>query len=151
VACAAHPGIKATAWPARARMTKTIVVADDNPASRELMRELLESSGYRVVEAADGNAALEKTLEVRPDLVVLDIELPTMSGFEVLDAIRQHPELSSLPVVAVTARAMEGDLERGVAAGFDAYITKPIKIAAARAQIRELLEEKQAASTRKPE
>jgi CheY-like chemotaxis protein len=123
-------------------MTKTIVVADDNPASRELMCELLESSGYRVVEAADGSEALEKTLEVRPNLVVLDIELPAMSGFEVLEAIRQHPELSSLPVVAVTARAMEGDLERGVAAGFDAYITKPIKISAARARIRELLEEK---------
>jgi CheY-like chemotaxis protein len=132
-------------------MTKTIVVADDNPASRELMCELLESSGYRVVEAADGSEALEKTLEVRPNLVVLDIELPAMSGFEVLEAIRQHPELSSLPVVAVTARAMEGDLERGVAAGFDAYITKPIKISAARARIRELLEEKQAAGTRKPE
>jgi CheY-like chemotaxis protein len=130
---------------------KTIVVADDNPASRELMRELLESSGYNVVDAADGSEALEKTLEVRPDLVVLDIELPAMSGFEVLEAIRQHPDLSSLPVVAVTARAMEGDPERGVAAGFNAYITKPIKIAAARAQIRELLEEKQAAATWKVE
>lgn len=123
---------------------KTIVVAEDNPASRELMRELLESSGYRIVEAADGKEALEKTLEVRPDLMVLDIELPVMSGFEVLEAIRQHPELCSLPVVAVTARAMEGDLERGVAAGFDAYITKPIKIAAARARIRELLEPEKA-------
>ena len=121
-------------------MTKTIVVADDNPASRELMREVLESGGYRVVEAADGNEALEKTLEVRPDLVVLDIELPAMGGFEVLQAIRRHSELSWLPVVAVTARAMEGDLERGVAAGFDAYITKPIAIGAARARIRELLE-----------
>jgi CheY-like chemotaxis protein len=130
---------------------KTIVVADDNPASRELMRELLESSGYNVVDAADGSEALERTLEARPDLVVLDIELPAMSGFEVLEAIRQHPELSSLPVVAVTARAMEGDLERGVAAGFDAYITKPIKIGAVRARIRELLEETQSAATRKVE
>jgi CheY-like chemotaxis protein len=132
-------------------MTKTIVVADDNPASRELMRELLECSGYNVVDAVDGSDAWEKTLEVRPDLVVLDIELPALSGFEVLEAIRRHPDLSTLPVIAVTARAMEGDPERGVAAGFNAYITKPIKIAAARAQIRELLEEKQAAATRKME
>jgi two-component system cell cycle response regulator DivK len=106
-------------------MTK-ILVAEDNPSNRELFRELLESWGYEVVEAVDGEAALRAAGEVNPDALLLDIQMPLLDGYEVLRRLRQDPKLAHLRVMALTAFAMRGDREKALAAGFDAYHSKPI-------------------------
>lgn len=116
-----------------------VLVADDNPEGRELLREVLESEDCQVLEAADGMEALDRTRLYLPDVVLLDIQMPVMDGFSVLDQLRQDPRCATLPVAAVTAYAMRGDRERGLAAGFDDYITKPIHPASLRNSIERLL------------
>jgi len=112
-----------------------VLVADDNPAGRELVRETLSEHVAAIVEAADGREALHKIRETRPDLVLLDIQMPEMDGFAVLREIRDDPELRGLRVVALTAFAMQGDRERALEAGFDDYVTKPVTIAKLKAQL----------------
>jgi CheY-like chemotaxis protein len=112
-----------------------ILIADDNPVSRELLRELLEAPGREILEAAHGCQALEITAAEKPDLLLLDIHMPLMDGFGVVRQVRENPELANIRVVAVTAYAMQGDRQRALAAGFDDYITKPIDGAALRTQI----------------
>ena len=114
---------------------KTILVADDNAVSRELVREALEQIGYRVVEAADGREALAKALESAPDLALLDIRMPVLDGYATVRAIRDDPRLAAIPVLALTAFAMRGDAEKAAAAGFNGYLTKPIGVAALRAAV----------------
>lgn len=109
-----------------------VLVVDDNAVSRELMRAVLERACDELLEASDGREALNVIAETEPDVVLLDIELPLMDGFSVLKSIRGDPRFTHLPVFAVTANAMEGDREKALAAGFDAYITKPIDGAALR-------------------
>ena len=116
-------------------MMRTILVADDNSASRELVREALENIGYRVVEAADGREALDKADQNIPDLALLDIRMPELDGYATLRAMRENPKLASLPILALTAFAMRGDHEKAIAAGFDGYLTKPISIAGLRAEV----------------
>lgn len=118
---------------------KRILVADDNAVSRELVREVLEAPGRIIVEAADGEEAVEKIRGEVPDLVLLDIQMPVLDGFAVLRHIRRDPRTAALPVFALTAFAMKGDRARALAAGFDAYITKPIDAAALRRQVEESL------------
>ena len=120
-------------------MSRKILVADDNTASRELIREVLELSGYDVVEAEDGHAAMGRARESMPDLVLVDIQMPRLDGYGVLRELRADPRLSALHVVALTAFAMQGDRDRALDAGFDGYITKPVEIAALRQEIRKLL------------
>jgi two-component system, cell cycle response regulator DivK len=120
---------------------KRVLVADDNPVSRELIREILESDDCEVIEAGDGREALEKVREHRPDLALLDIQMPVMDGNAVVREIRADPQLSMLPVVALTAYAMQGDREKALALGFNSYITKPIDIPAFRAEVAVLLGE----------
>jgi CheY-like chemotaxis protein len=122
-----------------APLNRKILVADDNAASRELIREVLEISGYDVVEAADGQTAVNRTRESSPDLVLVDIQMPRLDGYGVLRELRADPRLSGLRVVALTAFAMQGDRERAIDAGFDGYITKPVEIAALRLEIKKLL------------
>ena len=117
---------------------QTLLIADDNRLSRELLRDVLESAECRVVEAVDGGEALRRVEAERPDVVLLDLEMPVKNGFEVLAALRSDPRFSGIPVVAVTARAMGPDRERVIRAGFDAYFTKPIDAAAMRRRVREL-------------
>jgi two-component system, cell cycle response regulator DivK len=118
---------------------KRVLVADDNPVSRELIREILEYDHYEVIEAGDGGEALKKVREHRPDLALLDIQMPEMDGTAVVREIRADPTLAHIPVAALTAYAMQGDRERALAAGFTSYITKPIEIPDFRAQIAKLL------------
>ena len=122
---------------------KRVLVADDNAVSRELIREILEYDQYEVIEAGDGGEALEKVRQHRPDLALLDIQMPVMDGNAVIRHIRADPALSNLPVAALTAYAMQGDRERALAAGFNSYITKPIEIPDFRAQVAKLLEKKE--------
>lgn len=116
-----------------------ILVAEDNPSNRELFRELLESWGYEVVEAVDGEAALKAAGEASPDVVLLDIQMPLLDGCAVLKRLRQDPKLSHLPVMALTAFAMRGDREKALAFGFDAYHSKPINGQVLKRDIEQLL------------
>jgi CheY-like chemotaxis protein len=118
---------------------KRVLVADDNPVSRELIREILEDDDCEVIEAGDGREALEKVREHRPDLALLDIQMPVMDGNAVVREIRADAQLSKLPVVALTAYAMQGDREKALALGFNSYITKPIDIPAFRTEVADLL------------
>lgn len=118
---------------------KRILIAEDDPASRELLRELLEARGYEVVEASDGREALKKIRQVKPDLVLLDVQMPLLDGFAVVRQIRHDPLLAALPVVALTAYAMRGDREKVLAEGFTAYLSKPVDAAALHSQIQQLL------------
>jgi len=120
-------------------MTKKVLVVDDNPVSRELVREVLQSPDIEVLEASNGQEALDRITASFPDLVLLDLRMPGMGGFNVLQEIRQSPRLCSIRVIAFTAHAMRGDREKGLAAGFDGYITKPIQAATLRKQIEQIL------------
>ena len=105
---------------------KNILVAEDNPINRELLRELLEIRGYSVTEACNGQEALAMVEQSPPDILLLDIGMPLMDGFAVVRRIRENPRISSLPVVAITAYAMQGDREKIMNSGFDGYLSKPV-------------------------
>jgi CheY-like chemotaxis protein len=104
----------------------TVLVAEDNAVNRELIRELLELRGYTVLEACDGQEALGIIERAQPDLLLLDIGMPVLDGFAVVRRIRESPRIARLPIVAVTAYAMQGDRERILDSGFDGYLSKPI-------------------------
>lgn len=118
---------------------KRVLVADDKESSREFVRTVLEHAGCVVEEAVDGREALAKVTEDPPDLVVLDLHMPVLDGFGVIEALRQDPRYLSLPVVALTASAMQGDRERALAAGFADYMTKPISLGVLRNRLLHLL------------
>lgn len=122
-------------------MTK-ILVAEDNATNRELFRELLEARGYTVVEACDGPEALRMIEQAQPDLLLLDIGMPVLDGFAVVRAIRENPLVAALPVLAVTAYAMQGDRERILSSGFDGYLPKPINARSLAEELERLLSER---------
>jgi two-component system, cell cycle response regulator DivK len=105
-----------------------ILVVEDNEKNMKLFRDVLNASGYRTLEAATGERAVELVFEHRPDLVLMDIQLPDIDGVEALARLRADERFSSVPVLALTAQAMEGDRERFLAAGFDGYLSKPVNI-----------------------
>jgi len=105
---------------------KRVLVAEDNPTNRELLRELLEIRGYSVVEACDGEETLATVEQADPDLLLLDIGMPRLDGYAVARKLRENPRFAALPVVAVTAYAMQGDREKILSSGFDGYLSKPI-------------------------
>lgn len=107
-------------------MTPTILVVEDNAFNLELVRDVLITAGMRVIEARSGQEALEAAREFSPALILLDIRLPVMDGFAVLERLRADPTTASIPVVALTAQAMVGDREQAIAAGFIEHIPKPI-------------------------
>ena len=106
-----------------------ILVVEDNEKNMKLFRDVLHASGYRTLEAATGERAVELVFEHRPDLVLMDIQLPDIDGIEALSRLRADDRTASVPVLALTAQAMEGDRERFLAAGFDGYLSKPVDIA----------------------
>ncbi|HXM69160.1 MAG TPA: response regulator [Candidatus Acidoferrum sp.] len=105
---------------------KTVLIAEDNPTNRELLRELLEIRGYTVAEACNGQEALAMVEQEPPDILLLDIGMPVLDGFAVVRKLRENPRFASLPVVAVTAYAMQGDSEKIMNSGFDGYLSKPV-------------------------
>ena len=104
----------------------TILIVDDNVANRKLARVLVEDMGHEAIFAEDGRDALASVRERRPDLVLMDIQMPVMDGYEAFKRLRGDPELAGIPVIAFTSHAMRGDREKITAAGFDAYLTKPL-------------------------
>ena len=109
-------------------MSKRILYIEDNPENRLLMRRVLMAEGYIIEEAVDGQSGLQKAAESPPDLILMDINLPEIDGYEVTARLKQLPNMTGVPIIAVTANVMKGDREKTLAAGCDGYIQKPIDI-----------------------
>ena len=105
-----------------------ILIVDDNEQNRRLARKVLESAGFRTLEASGGIEGLSFAVEHRPDLVLMDIRMPDMRGTEVLQKLREDERTAAIPVVALTSSTMRGDRERFLADGFDGYLEKPIRV-----------------------
>ena len=105
---------------------KKILLVEDNPVNRRLAVFLLRSQGYEVREATTAKEAFEVLQKERPDLIVMDIQLPGMDGLEVTRKLKEQPATADIPVIAVTSYAMKGDREKALAAGCVGYVTKPI-------------------------
>jgi CheY-like chemotaxis protein len=107
-------------------MAKRILVIEDNPVNLELMTDLLEAFGFTVLAARGGAHGIDLVRQEKLDLIICDVQMPGMDGYEVANYLKRDPMLRRIPLVAVTALAMVGDRERVLAAGFDGYIDKPI-------------------------
>src|SRR5690242_3058068 len=110
-------------------MTKTVLIVEDNELNMKLFNDLLEAHGYATLKTGHGIEAMELARAHKPDLILMDIQLPEVSGLEVTRWLKQDDELRSIPVIAVTAFAMKGDEERIRDGGCEAYIAKPISVA----------------------
>ena len=110
-------------------MSKTVMIVEDNELNMKLFHDLLEAHGYDTVATRNGIEALDLARKHRPDLILMDIQLPEVSGLEVTKWLKEDPELKAIPVVAVTAFAMKGDEEKIRDGGCEAYIAKPISVA----------------------
>jgi two-component system cell cycle response regulator DivK len=106
-----------------------ILIVEDNEKNMKLFRDVLMASGHRTLEATTGGQAVELATAHSPDLVLMDIQLPDIGGVEALGRLRADERTASLPVVALTAQAMDGDRERFLAAGFNGYLSKPVNVA----------------------
>jgi two-component system cell cycle response regulator DivK len=122
---AAAPG---TGTSGRWDMPKTVMIVEDNELNMKLFHDLLEAHGYHTVGTRNGIEALELARRHRPDLILMDIQLPEVSGLEVTKWLKEDDQLRQIPVVAVTAFAMKGDEERIREGGCEAYISKPISV-----------------------
>ncbi len=109
-------------------MAKTVLVVEDNELNMKLFHDLLEASGYNIVQTRNGLEAIDLAREHHPDLILMDIQLPEVSGLEVTKWIKEDDDLRTIPVIAVTAFAMKGDEERIRQGGCEAYLSKPISV-----------------------
>ena len=109
-------------------MSKRILIVEDNELNLKLFRDLLGANGFETLETKDGNEAVHMVRSQRPDLILMDIQLPEISGLDVTRKIKADPAISHIPIIAVTAFAMKNDEEKILQAGCDAYISKPISI-----------------------
>jgi CheY-like chemotaxis protein len=107
-------------------MDKTVLIIEDNEQNLYLMRFLLEKNGFSVIDATEGPAGIRAACMLKPDLILLDIQLPGMDGYAVASALREHEALKDTPIIAVTSYAMIGDRERALSSGATDYIEKPI-------------------------
>lgn len=108
--------------------TASILYVEDNPDNRLLVRRILQAEGYQVVEAQTAAGALDAIHSRRPDLILMDINMPDMDGYTLTSRLKATPELCTIPIVALTANVMKGDKERSLEAGCDGYIQKPIDV-----------------------
>jgi two-component system, cell cycle response regulator DivK len=118
-------------------MSKRILVVEDQEDNRRILRDLLTSAGYEIIEAENGQEALAAAARERPDLILMDIQLPLLDGYEATRRIKADPDLRAIPIIAVTSYALSGDEGKARAAGCDAYVTKPYSPRALLAKIRE--------------
>ena len=114
-----------------------VLLVEDNEKNMKLLRDVLQATGYRTLEADNGEAGVELARAHRPSLVLMDVQLPGMSGIEALERLRQDEGTAETPVLALTAQAMRGDRERFLDAGFDGYLAKPIDVTELIAIVRE--------------
>ena len=122
-------------------MAKKVLIVEDNELNMKLFHDLLDAQGYETLQTREGLQALALAREHRPDLILMDIQLPEISGLEVTKWLKEDAELASIPVVAVTAFAMKGDEERIREGGCEAYISKPISVSMFLAKVRQFIGE----------
>jgi two-component system cell cycle response regulator DivK len=120
-------------------MTKRILVVEDQQDNRQILRDLLRNTGYELVEAEDGLEAITAVASKRPDLILMDIQLPNMDGYEATRQIRSNPDNKDIPIIAVTSYALSGDGGKAIEAGCDAFVAKPYSPRQLLARIREYL------------
>jgi CheY-like chemotaxis protein len=126
--------------PEAAKTAATILVVDDNPINLKLVSDLLAFEGYRVLKAADGEEAATTVKRDPPELILLDVDLPGIDGLTLTKKLKSDPPTADIVIVALTAFAMKADRQRAIAAGCDAYVTKPINTRELPAQVAELLQ-----------
>jgi two-component system, cell cycle response regulator DivK len=120
-------------------MSKCILVVEDQADNRRILRDLFANAGYELIEAESGEEALTALTVRRPDLILMDIQLPVMDGYEAARRIKSNPDMSAVPIIAVTSYALAGDEAKALAAGCNAYVTKPYSPRALLAKVREYL------------
>ena len=120
-------------------MQKRILIVEDNELNMKLFNDLLEAHGYKTVQTRSGVEAVELARQHKPDLILMDIQLPLVDGYEATRRIKADPELRSIPVIVVTSYALSGDDGKAHAAGCDAYVTKPYSPRQLLAKIKEFL------------
>ena len=118
-------------------MSRRILVVEDQEDNRRILRDLLTSAGYEIIQAENGEEALAAAARERPGLILMDIQLPVLDGYEATRRIKADPALRAIPVIVVTSYALSGDENKARAAGCDAYVTKPFSPRALLAKIRE--------------
>ena len=121
-------------------MTKRILVVEDQEDNRRIIRDLMASAGYELIEAIDGAAGVRLAATERPDLILMDIQLPVLDGYEATRRIKQNPELRAIPIIVVTSYALSGDDVKARSAGCDAYVAKPFSPRQLLGKIREFLD-----------
>ncbi len=122
---------------------KTVLVADDKATSRELIRAVLEQLRHTVLEASDGAEAVRTAREILPDLIILDLHMPELDGFGVLAELRRDEKFARMPIIALTASAMDGDRERALSACFSGYIAKPVGLSVLRGEMARWLDSRE--------
>ena len=122
-------------------MTKRILVVEDTEDNRQIIRDLLTSAGYEMIEALDGEQGVVMAAEQKPDLILMDMQLPVLDGYEATRRIKSDPALAHIPVIAVTSYALSGDEAKTKEAGCDGYVAKPYSPRQLLAKIREFLPE----------
>jgi two-component system, cell cycle response regulator DivK len=120
-------------------VTKRILIIEDQDDNRTIMRDLLNTAGYSLIEAVDGEEGVKLAQSERPDLILMDIQLPILDGYEATRRIRASVELKSIPIIAVTSYALSGDDVKARAAGCDSYVAKPFSPRELLAKVREFL------------
>jgi len=120
-----------------------ILIVEDNPENMRLLEMVLRAKNYTLLKATDGEEALDMAMRERPDLIIMDIQLPKMNGLEVTRKLRETPAFSHTPIIAVTAYAMKGNKERVIESGCDAYLSKPISTRELPEMIAEMLLQRQ--------
>jgi two-component system cell cycle response regulator DivK len=107
-------------------MKQKVLIVEDNPLNMRLIEMILKSNSYTLLKATDGEEALDIATREQPDLVIMDIRLPRVSGLEVARRLKENPASSHIPIIALTAHAMKGDKEKAIEAGCDSYLSKPV-------------------------
>jgi len=120
-------------------MSRRILVVEDQEDNRQILRDLLTSVGYELIEAEDGEQAVFAAAAHRPDLILMDIQMPVLDGYEATRRIKADPALRAIPIIVVTSYALSGDEDKARAAGCDDYVTKPYSPRALLAKVREYL------------
>jgi two-component system, cell cycle response regulator DivK len=121
-------------------VSKRILVVEDTEDNRQIIRDLLTSAGYEMIEALNGEDGVAMAAEHRPDLILMDIQLPVIDGYEATRRIKAKPELKHIPIIAVTSYALSGDEAKTREAGCDAYVAKPFSPRQLLAKVREFLD-----------
>ncbi len=120
-------------------MSKTILVVEDQEDNRQILRDLLGANGFTMREAGDGETALAEVAKARPDLILMDIQLPVLDGYEATRLLKANPDTKGIPIIVVTSYALSGDENKARVCGCDAHVTKPYSPRALLAKIKEFL------------